>query len=194
MAASGRARIACRRIARPTARAASRDGASWGDGGVGRPVGCDRTASPVGGTRCVIPSDGSFFRLAADVEWAVRRTLRLLTDLLDLPAHVIAELYRQRWQVELFFRWFKVSANFKHLTSHSRNGIALGFHIAVIACLLMCLRTQKPLSSYAYNLLALVGMGMGEVEDIIPLLENRERERQRDRARQAKKRTQKKIA
>jgi hypothetical protein len=44
------------------------------------------------------------------------KQLRLLTDLLDLPAHVIAELYRHRWQIELFFRWLKVHANFRHLT------------------------------------------------------------------------------
>jgi hypothetical protein len=59
------------------------------------------------------------------------RELRLLSDLLELPAHLIAELYRQRWQVELFFRWLKVHASFGHLTSHSRNGVTLGFHVAL---------------------------------------------------------------
>jgi hypothetical protein len=120
------------------------------------------------------------------------KTLRLLTDLLDLPACMIAELYGHRWQVELFFRWLKVHAHFRHLTSHSRNGITLSFYVAVIACMLMCLQTQRPLSLYGYNLLSMVAAGLGQVQDILPLLENRERERQRDRERQAKKRAAKK--
>ena len=56
--------------------------------------------------------------------------VKLLTDLLDLPAQLIAELYKHRWEIELFFRWLKVTANFGHLTSHSRNGVTLSFHIA----------------------------------------------------------------
>jgi hypothetical protein len=117
--------------------------------------------------------------------------LRLLTDLLDLPAHLIAELYKYRWQVELFFRWLKVHANFRHLTSHSRNGVLLSFHIAVIAVLLTCLHTQAPLSKYGYNLLAMVAAGMGDVSDMLPILQKRERERMRERERQARKRAEK---
>jgi hypothetical protein len=117
------------------------------------------------------------------------RTLRLLTNLPDLPAHLVAELYRWRWQIELFFRWLKVSANFEHMTSHSRNGVTLGFHIAVIACLLTALYTGNGVSKYGYNLLGLVAAGQARLEDVLPILKNRERERQRDRARQAAKRT-----
>jgi hypothetical protein len=115
------------------------------------------------------------------------KTLRLLTDLLDLPAWAVAELYRHRWQVELFFRWLKVHANFRHLTSHSRNGVTLSFYVAVIAAMLMCLRTQKPLSLYGYNLMAMAAAGQGDVDDALPILERRERERQLERERLARK-------
>lgn len=120
------------------------------------------------------------------------RTLRLLTDLLCLPARLVAELYRYRWQVEIFFRWLKVHASFEHLVSHSRRGITLGFYVAVIAAMLMCLQTQRNLSKYGYNLMSMVAAGLGDVDDILPLLEHRERERQRDRERQARKRAAKK--
>ena len=116
------------------------------------------------------------------------KTLRLLTDLLDLPAWAVAELYRHRWQVELFFRWLKVHANFRHLTSHSRNGVTLSLYVAVIAAMLVCLRTQKPLSKYGYNLMAMAAAGLGDVDDILPILERREREKQRERDRLARKR------
>jgi hypothetical protein len=119
------------------------------------------------------------------------RQLRLLTDLLDLPAHLIAELYRHRWKVELFFRWLKVHANYRHLISHSKNGVTLGFYVAVIAMMLTCLQTQAPLSKYGYNLMAMVAAGLGDIEDILPILQNRERERERERQRQARKRAEK---
>ena len=119
------------------------------------------------------------------------KELRLLTDLLTLPAHLIAQLYRHRWQVELFFRWLKVHANFRHLSSHSKNGITLGFYIAVIAMMLTCLHTQAPLSKYGYNMMAMVAAGLGDMEDILPIVHRRERERKRERDRQARKRAEK---
>ena len=122
------------------------------------------------------------------------KTLRLLTDMLDLPAHIIAELYRHRWQIELFFRWLKISASFEHLTSHSRNGITLSFYIAVIATLLMSIILQRPLSKYGYNLLSMVASGMGDVADMLPIFENRERQAQRQRELQAAKKAAKKRA
>jgi heme exporter protein D len=151
---------------------------------IGKLRGSDRRTPPDAMVREVIFSftgrDGSV------------RTLRLLTDMLDLPAHVVAELYRHRWQIELFFRWLKISATFQHLTSHSRNGITLSFYIAVIATLLMSTITQRPLSKYAYSLLALVAAGLGTVADMLPLLEDRERQAQRQRELQAAKKAAKK--
>jgi Transposase DDE domain len=122
------------------------------------------------------------------------RRLRLLTDLMDLSAFAVAEIYRQRWKIELFFRWLKVSANFGHLCSHSRNGVSLGFHMAVIAALLMILRTGKPLSVYGHNLLCMVAAGQADLQHILPILEKRERERRLERERLARKRAAQKSA
>jgi hypothetical protein len=122
------------------------------------------------------------------------RHLRLLTDLLNLSAAAVAELYRQRWKIELFFRWLKVSANFTHLTSHSKNGVSLSFHVAVIAALLMILRTGRPLSIHGYQLLGLVSAGQADLRDILPILEYRERQRRLERERLARKRAAKKSA
>lgn len=120
------------------------------------------------------------------------KPIRLLTSLLDVPAHLIAQLYRWRWQIELFFRWLKVHAHFRHLISHSRQGMTLGFHVAVIAVLLMYLHTGRPMSKYAYSLLSVCASGMAGIDEILPILEAREKESERDRQslarRQAKKR------
>lgn len=110
-------------------------------------------------------------------------TLRLMTNLLDPPAHAIATLYRFRWQVELFFRWLKSYANFGHLISHSREGVQTHFYVTIIAVLLMYLHTGFRPSKYLFALVAQVAAGAASMEEILPIL--RERERQCDLARQS---------
>jgi transposase len=102
-------------------------------------------------------------------------TIRLLTNLLEVEAWAIAQLYRYRWQVELFFRWLKVFANFAHLISESRPGVLLSFHVAVIGVLLMYLHTGAKPSKYAFSLLGLVASGASTLEEIAPILAERER-------------------
>lgn len=69
----------------------------------------------------------------------------LVTDRLDLTAEVVALLYRYRWQIELFFRWFKCVLGCQHLLSESPNGIAIQVYAALIATLLIMLWTgRKP--------------------------------------------------
>jgi hypothetical protein len=75
--------------------------------------------------------------------------------------------------------------------SHSKNGVAVGFHIAVIAVLLIYIHTQQPVSKYAYVMLGLVATGQATMEDILPILQRRERECQLDRLRRARKRAEK---
>lgn len=73
------------------------------------------------------------------------QTLRLVTDRLDLPAEVVAAAYRYRWQIELFFRWFKCVLGCKHLLSTAANGIRIQIYVALIAGLLISLWTgRKP--------------------------------------------------
>jgi hypothetical protein len=119
------------------------------------------------------------------------RPVRLVTSILDVPAEVIGLLYRWRWKIELFFRWLKVHAHFEHLTSHSKNGVTSGFYIAVIAVLLIYLHTQRPVSKYAYAMLSLVAGGQAALEDILPILERRERECELDRQRRERKKAAK---
>ena len=119
------------------------------------------------------------------------RPVRLLSSITDVPACVVAELYRSRWQIELFFRWLKVHAHFEHLISHSRHGVTSGFYIAVIAVLLIYLHTQRPVSKYAFAMLGLVAGGQATLADVLPILERRERECRLDAERRARKKAEK---
>jgi len=51
--------------------------------------------------------------------------LRIVTDRLDLPAELIAEMVRLRWIIEMFFRTFKQLLGCKHLFSDKHNGVEI---------------------------------------------------------------------
>jgi len=112
--------------------------------------------------------------------------IRLLTNLFEVEAWAIGLLYRYRWQVELFFRWLKVFAHFAHLISESRQGILLSFYVAVIGVLLLYLHTGAKPSKYAFSLLGLVASGASTLEEIAPILAERERRIALEAARRAR--------
>jgi hypothetical protein len=87
----------------------------------------------------------------------------LVTDRMDISAETIALIYRYRWQIELFFRWFKCILGCNHLLSLSENGVALQVYCALIASMLITLWTgRKPTKRIpkAFGIvLSLYGMG-----------------------------------
>jgi hypothetical protein len=70
-------------------------------------------------------------------------TLLVVTDRMDLAADVVALIYQRRWQIEVFFRFFKHILGCRHLISQHPNGIELQLYAAIIACLLIALWTGK---------------------------------------------------
>lgn len=65
------------------------------------------------------------------------KVLRLLTNDLDAPAQEIADLYKSRWQIELFFRWIKQTLKIKHFLGTSQNAVRIQIAVALIAFLLL---------------------------------------------------------
>jgi len=65
------------------------------------------------------------------------KILRILCNDLDLPAHKIADLYKRRWQIELFFRWVKQTLRIKHFLGRSENAVRIQIAVALIAFLLL---------------------------------------------------------
>lgn len=122
------------------------------------------------------------------------KTLRLITSLMDVSALTIALLYQYRWQVELFFRWFKSFGHFDHLISHSREGVLTHLYVTIIAVLLMYLHTGYRPSKYLFALLSQVAAGGATLEEILPILRERERRKELDRQSAARRRAQKKAA
>jgi IS4 transposase len=65
------------------------------------------------------------------------KQLRIVTNDLDAPAEEIAELYKQRWQIELFFRWIKQTLRIRRFVGVSENAVRIQIAIALIAFLLL---------------------------------------------------------
>jgi hypothetical protein len=122
------------------------------------------------------------------------KQVRLLTDLLEVPPFVIALLYRHRWQVELFLRWLKVWAGMEHLVTCSRRGVTLQFYVAVIACLLMHIRTGRRVNKYMLFLMGQVAAGQCNIEKMMTMLDRIEREKQLERERLARRKQQKALS
>jgi len=127
------------------------------------------------------------FREVGVIDPRTRKTVRLLTTLLDVAAKVIGKLYRHRWVVELFFKWLKCVAKLRHLVSHSKNGITIQFYVAVIIVLLTHLRTGHKPGVYEINCLAWVADGKMSVQAMHEVLTRRQRERDLNNARLARK-------
>jgi len=124
-----------------------------------------------------------------------QETLILITNRFDLPAHLIALIYQHRWQVELFFRWIKCTANFKHFFSESQNGMTLQMYVVMIGLLLIAIETGAKPSSYDYSLLAAVASGLMPLdEETLRIAAKRRAERARAAAREKEYRARRKNA
>jgi hypothetical protein len=70
------------------------------------------------------------------------KSLRIVTNDLDAPAQEIADLYKRRWAIELFFRWVKQTLKIKHFIGRSENAVRIQIATALIAYLLLRLVQQ----------------------------------------------------
>lgn len=70
-----------------------------------------------------------------------KREFIFLTNNFELTALEIAELYRQRWQIELFFKWMKGHLKIKHFYSTSFNAVKIQIFVAIITfCLVSIIK------------------------------------------------------
>jgi IS4 transposase len=92
--------------------------------------------------------------------------LLLVTDRVDLSAATIALLYRYRWTIELFFRWFKCVLRFDHLLFESQRGVEILVYSALIASLLMTLWTGRKPTKRTLEMFALYFQGWATLNEL----------------------------
>ena len=92
-----------------------------------------------------------------------------LTEL-EMSAELVSLCYRQRWQVELFFRWLKHIMGANHWLAESREGVSIQIYLTLIAAqLLMLFSGQRP-NRRALELLQFMVMGWATPEEVVALL------------------------
>lgn len=77
------------------------------------------------------------FRLIKAESKTTQKTFLFLSNVMDMSAMEITEIYKARWDIEVFFKFIKQHLNTKHFLSRSINGIKVVFYMILIAALLI---------------------------------------------------------
>lgn len=94
-----------------------------------------------------------------------------LTNNFTLSAKTIADIYKARWQVELFFKWVKQNLKIKSFVGASKNAVMTQIWIALCVYLLLAfLKFQSKLNKSMQQLLRLLQLNLFEKRDLMALL------------------------
>ena len=101
-------------------------------------------------------------------------TLVLLSNQFDLPAAVITELYRNRWQVELFFKWIKQHLRMRSFYGRSDNAVRCQIWSAICAYLMVAITKKRLKSQKSLNeILQIISVSIFEQIALPQLLETK---------------------
>jgi IS4 transposase len=99
------------------------------------------------------------------------KCLVFLTNNFELPALVIAVLYKSRWQVELLFKWIKQNLRIKHFYGNSDNAVKTQIWIAVCVYVLVAILKKQLKSDLSLNtILQILSVNAFEKEPLHQLL------------------------
>ena len=92
--------------------------------------------------------------------------LLIATDRFDLEPETIAVIYKHRWTIEIYFRFFKHVLGCRHLISHNKNGIEIQMYMAIISCMLISLWTGRKVTLRTYEMICWYFSGMADLEEL----------------------------
>jgi hypothetical protein len=100
------------------------------------------------------------------------KQLRFLTNNFTLPAVTIAQIYKQRWQVELFFKWIKQHLRIKAFFGTSENAVKTQIWIAVSVYVLVAIvRKRLRLETTLYQILQILSLTPFEKTPLLQALQ-----------------------
>jgi hypothetical protein len=97
-----------------------------------------------------------------------KEVLRLVTNLspAELAAGEVALLYKERWRIELFFRWIKCILGCRHWLAESPAGVAIEIYLALIAALLLQLYTGQSPNRRMMELIQFYLLGVATLDEL----------------------------
>jgi len=100
------------------------------------------------------------------------KRLKFLTNNFALPALTIAQIYKRRWEIELFFRWIKMHLRIKSFYGTSENAVKTQIWIAVSVYVLVAIvRKRLNLEASLYQLLQVLSVTLFEKTPILQALQ-----------------------
>ena len=110
------------------------------------------------------------FRTVRFLDEATGEEYEFLTNALDIPAPTVAALYKERWQVELFFKWIKQHLKVKSFVGASMNAVRTQLWIALCAYLLVAfIKFRSRLGQSILQILRLIQLNLFERRDLTGL-------------------------
>ena len=89
------------------------------------------------------------------------REFMFLTNAMDLTAQQVADLYRNRWQIELFFKWLKQHLKIKKFWGTTENAVRIQISAAITAyCIVAILQHDMQLKRSTYEVLQILSMSL----------------------------------
>ena len=89
------------------------------------------------------------------------REFMFLTNAMDLTAQQIADLYKNRWQIELFFKWLKQHLKIKKFWGTTENAVRIQISAAITAyCLVAIVQHDMKLKRSTYEVLQILSMSL----------------------------------
>ena len=111
-------------------------------------------------------------RLVSYVDSETSKRLRILTNNFTLPALTIAQIYKCRWQIELFFKWIKQHLRIKASFGTSENAVKTQIWIAVSVYVLVAIvRKRLGLEVSLYQILQILSVTLFEKTPILQALQ-----------------------
>ena len=105
----------------------------------------------------------STLRRVSFIDPLTGKALVFLTNNMTLPAATIAALYKQRWQVELFFKWIKQHLRIKRFYGTTENAVKTQIWIAVsVYVLVAIIKKELQIDSSLYTLLQILSVTVFE--------------------------------
>lgn len=112
-------------------------------------------------------------RRVAFYDEEMNRTFIYLTNNFELTAEQIAMLYKNRWQIELFFKWIKQHLKVKSFWGTSKNAVRIQIYSAIIAyCLVAIVGHDLQIDRSTYEILQILGISLLDKTPVNELFTN----------------------
>jgi hypothetical protein len=136
----------------------------------------DREAGVVWQGWVRLRKDGTGPRVRVVLIQGEKELLFIATNLTpeQMSAELVSLCYRQRWQIELFFRWLKHLMKANHWMAESEDGVAIQIYLTLIAAQLLLLFSGQRPNKRTFELLQFMAMGWATPEEVLELIKKQQ--------------------